>query len=154
MDWLACVQNGLLVLIRLVFDTDSTRRIRRIEENSDDFGIAEDVQVLMVTILEEWMNEAMRCILALALRGDVSLPAGETIDCIEILKIDDFCVAHVSDNVHKLLLGLAAETAIADVDRTVVPMSVLVDFGFILVEGFQFLAEWQHIFRIPAVRLP
>jgi hypothetical protein len=100
------------------------------------------------------VDVAMRGVLSFTVLGNISLPPGEATDGVEILEIDDLLTAHLLDRVHELHFGFSAEAAIRHVDGTGVAVFLLVNFGFVLVECLEFIAEGEHILGIPAFGFP
>lgn len=60
--------------IGFVLDTNGAGWRRLVEENSDDFGLEKDVEIWVLSVLEEGVDVAMSRILSLAIRTDISVP--------------------------------------------------------------------------------
>lgn len=57
------------------FNTSRPRRGRAVEENPDDLCLREDLQVRVLSILEQRVDGTISCILADAILTHVSLPS-------------------------------------------------------------------------------
>jgi hypothetical protein len=75
LDGLAEVGGWLGVGVGLVFNADCAGGSGVVEDDADDFGFEEDVEVGVLAVLEERVDVAMSCILSLAIWRNISLPS-------------------------------------------------------------------------------
>lgn len=169
--WLGQRYGGLVLLVGLVFDSNCFWWGRLVEEDANNLGVQEDVQVGMLSILQKRMNITVSCILSFTVGANISLPYldidqlnsttfkmeityRETSISLQILQVFNVVKAHFLNSVYKLISTFASVSTIRDVNRTIVTMlALVVSFAFGVI-CLKFVAHRQHILRGPAFSLP
>jgi hypothetical protein len=89
----------------------------------------------------------VRCILTLAFRRDVALPAFEAVIRLEILQVFDLIITKAAGCVEEIVLCVrGSEASVGDVDRSVVAVIILRSGAVVVLElgmGLAAALEWS-----------